>query len=118
MLKHSDIEKVFGALSDATRRAMVESLSRGPASVSELAEPLDITLAAVLQHLQVLESCGLVKTEKVGRVRACRLELGGLRVAEQWLSERRRSVERKLDRLEALLDEELAAPTPKKRKKP
>ncbi|PZR08918.1 MAG: transcriptional regulator [Archangium gephyra] len=116
MLKQSDVDRVFAALSDSTRRAMIEALSNGPASVSALAEPLRISLAAVVQHLQVLEDCGIVKTEKLGRVRSCRLEPAGLRVAEQWISERRLSVERRFDALEALLDEELSQP-PKKRKK-
>jgi DNA-binding transcriptional ArsR family regulator len=78
---------------------MVERLSRGPASVSELAQPLSMTLAAVVQHVQVLESSGLVRSEKVGRVRTCRIDPGGLRTAERWMSERRALWERRLDRL-------------------
>src|SRR5476651_492701 len=74
-----DIDRVFHALGDPTRRAILEKLSQGPISVSRLAEPLDITLAAVVQHLQVLEESGLVQTEKVGRVRTCRIEPAGLR---------------------------------------
>ena len=78
---------------------MVERLSRGPASVSELARPLDMSLSAVVQHLQVLESSGLVRSEKAGRVRTCRIEPSALRTAEQWIAERRTAWERRLDRL-------------------
>lgn len=117
MIKYSDVDRVFAALSDSTRRAMVEQLSRGPASVSALAEPLRITLAAVVQHLQILEGSGLVTTEKVGRVRSCRLEPGALRAAERWLSERRLAVEWRLDRLEKLLDEDLAVSTRRTKRK-
>jgi DNA-binding transcriptional ArsR family regulator len=78
---------------------MVEKLSQGPASVSRLAEPFGITLAAVVQHLQVLEECGLVRTEKLGRVRTCRLDPAGFAVATQWLADRRSLWERSLDRL-------------------
>ena len=87
------------------RRAIVERLSQGPISVSRLAEPLDITLAAVVQHLQVLEESGLVQTEKLGRVRTCRIEPSGLSVAEQWINDRRSTWERRLDRLGDLLAE-------------
>jgi DNA-binding transcriptional ArsR family regulator len=97
--------RVFHALGDATRRAIVEKLSEGPISVSGLAKPLDITLAAVVQHLQVLEECGLVHTEKVGRVRTCHIEPVGLSVAEQWISDRRSFWEKRLDRLGDLLAE-------------
>jgi DNA-binding transcriptional ArsR family regulator len=90
---------MFQALSDPSRRAMVERLSRGPASVSELAKPLAMTLPAVVQHLQVLEASGLVRSEKVGRVRTCQIEPAALRTAEQWISERRTIWERRLDRL-------------------
>ena len=83
----------------------MEQLSAGPVSVSRLAEPLAITLAAVVQHLQILEASGLVQTEKVGRVRTCRIEPAGLSVAEQWVSERRSMWERRLDRLGDLLAE-------------
>ncbi len=78
---------------------MVERLSRGPASVSELAQPFAMSLAAVVQHVQVLEACGLVRSEKVGRVRTCQIETGALRTAEQWITEQRTSWERRLDRL-------------------
>ena len=95
----------FQALSDPTRRAMVERLARGPASVSELAEPLPMSMSAVVQHLKVLEASGLVVSEKTGRVRTCRVEPQALTAAERWLNERRRSVERDLDRLGAWLAE-------------
>jgi DNA-binding transcriptional ArsR family regulator len=93
------LDEVFQALTDPGRRAMLARLSRGPASVSELARPLAMSLPAVLQHLQVLEASGLVRSEKVGRVRTCRLEPGGLSTAEQWIAERRTTWERRLDRL-------------------
>ena len=99
------LDRVFQALADPSRRAMVERLSRGPASVSELARPLDMTLAGVVQHLQVLEASGLVRSEKVGRVRTCRIEPEALTPAEEWIGERRTSWERRLDRLGDLLAE-------------
>jgi DNA-binding transcriptional ArsR family regulator len=99
------IDRVFHALGDPTRRAIVEKLSEGPLSVSRLAGPLDITVTAVMQHLQVLEESGLVHTEKVGRVRTCRVEPAGLSVLEQWISDRRSMWERRLDRLRDLLAE-------------
>jgi DNA-binding transcriptional ArsR family regulator len=101
-----NVDRVFHALGDPTRRAIVEKLSEGPISVSRLAKPLDITLAAVVQHLQVLEKSGLVQTEKVGRVRTCRIEPKGLTVAERWIEERRSLWEKRLDRLGKLLAEE------------
>ena len=99
------IDRVFYALGDPTRRAIVEMLSRGPCSVTGLATPLGITLTAVVQHLQVLEESGLVMTEKVGRVRTCQLGTAGFAVLEQWIKDRRSLLERRLDRLEALLAE-------------
>ena len=104
------LDRVFHALADPSRRGMVERLSRGPASVSELAQPLDITLAAVVQHLQVLEASGLVRSEKVGRVRTCRIEPAALRRAEQWIAERRTTWERRLDRLGDYLAERRRTP--------
>ncbi|MGO9776749.1 MAG: ArsR/SmtB family transcription factor [Terracidiphilus sp.] len=101
--KKPNIDRIFQSLGDATRRAMVERLSQGPMSVSRLAEPFDMTLAAVVQHLQVLEECGLVQTEKVGRVRSCRIEPTGLDAMEQWIRDRRSVWERRLDRLGDLL---------------
>lgn len=100
-----NIDRVFHALGDPTRRAIMEKLSQGPVSVSRLAEPLAITLAAVVQHLQVLEESGLVQTEKIGRVRTCRIESAGLSAAEKWIGDRRSMWERRLDRLGELLAE-------------
>ncbi|KAA0021123.1 helix-turn-helix transcriptional regulator [Antrihabitans cavernicola] len=85
---------------------MVERLCRGPASVSELAKPLDMSLPAVVQHLQVLEASGLVRSEKIGRVRTCQIEPTTLRTAEHWISERRTIWEGRLDRLGAFLDDD------------
>ncbi|SRR6266581_5386093 len=93
------LDLIFHALADPARRVMVERLSHGPASVSELAEPLAMSLPAVVQHIQVLEASGLVRSEKVGRVRTCRIEPVVLRTAEQWIAERRTSWEHHLDRL-------------------
>jgi DNA-binding transcriptional ArsR family regulator len=101
--KKPDIDAIFHALGDATRRAIMERLGRGPISVSQLAEPLNMSLAAVVQHLQILEESGLVATEKVGRVRTCRIEPSGLAAAGQWISDRRSMWERRLDRLGDLL---------------
>jgi len=101
-----DAGRVFHALGDPTRRAILEQLSRGPVSVSRLAEPLDMTLAAVVQHLQVLEESGLVRTAKSGRVRTCSIEPGGFDAAARWIAERRSSWESALDSLGDLLEEE------------
>jgi DNA-binding transcriptional ArsR family regulator len=101
--KKADIHRVFHALGDPTRRAMMEKLSAGPISVSHLAKPFRISLAAVVQHLQVLEESGLVHTEKVGRVRTCRIDPAGLSAAERWISDRRALWEKRLDRLGELL---------------
>jgi DNA-binding transcriptional ArsR family regulator len=107
MLNYSSaLDSVFHALSDPARRVMVERLTRGPASVSELAEPLEMSLPAVMQHLQVLETSGLVRSEKAGRVRTCRIEPKALRSAEQWISGRRAMWARALDRLGAFLAEQ------------
>ena len=93
------LDQVFHALADPTRRGMVERLVRGPASVSELSRPLDMSLPAVLQHLQVLEASGLVRSEKAGRVRTCRIEPDALRAAEAWITGQRTAWETRLDRL-------------------
>lgn len=107
MLNQTDPpDRVFHALADPTRRAIVERLTRGPAAVSELARPLPVSLAAVLQHLQVLEHSGLVRSEKVGRVRTCRLEPAALRMAEDWLRRQRTVWEDRLDRLGGYLAEQ------------
>lgn len=99
------IDLAFHALGDPTRRAMLEFLSRGPVSVSELARPFAVSLPAVLQHLAVLERSGLVVSEKRGRVRTCRIELAALGQAEQWIAARRAEWERRLDRLALHLQE-------------
>jgi DNA-binding transcriptional ArsR family regulator len=99
------LDEVFQALSDPTRRGMVERLGRGPATVSELAEPLPMSLPAVVQHLQVLERSGLVRTEKVGRVRTCRLNPKTLTTVSDWVAERQAGWERRLDRLGDFLAE-------------
>lgn len=97
------IDRIFHALGDPTRRAVVERLTEGPLPVSRIAEPLGITLTAVMQHIQVLEASGLVHTEKTGRVRTCRLEPGGFAVLQQWIDARRSVWERRLDRLGEIL---------------
>jgi DNA-binding transcriptional ArsR family regulator len=112
------VDRVFHALGDPTRRVIVERLSRGPASVSALAKPLEISLAAVVQHLQVLEESGIVRTQKVGRVRSCQIRSDGLRVAERWIAERRAVWERRFDRLGEVLDAPPTTTTPTARKKP
>ena len=104
------LDLVFQALADPTRREMVERLTRGPASVSELAKPFTMSLPAVVQHLQVLEASGLVRSEKSGRVRTCRIEPAVLRTAEQWITERRAGWERRLDRLGDFLAEHPGEP--------
>ena len=95
----NQLDQVFHALADPTRRGMVERLVRGPATVSELSRPLTISLPAVLQHLQVLEASGLVRSEKAGRVRTCRVEPSALRAAEAWITDQRTAWETRLDRL-------------------
>jgi DNA-binding transcriptional ArsR family regulator len=100
-----NIGRIFHALGDSSRRAIVQKLSTGPQSVSRLAAPLNITLAAVVQHLQVLEQSGLVRTEKAGRVRTCRMEPAGLSAAEKWIANLRSTWEGRLDRLGDLLAE-------------
>ncbi len=99
------IDQVFHALGDPTRRAILEKLCDGPLSVSGLATPMDITLTAVAQHLHVLEQCGFVRTEKVGRVRTCRIETTGFSVLERWIRQHRSMWEQRLDRLGELLAE-------------
>ena len=119
MLNHPQLDLVFQALADPSRRTMVERLSRGPASVSDLARPLDMSLPAVMQHLQVLETSGIVRSEKSGRVRMCRLEPKVMETAEGWFARRRASWERRFDRLEAFLAESEDDPprTPKPRRR-
>jgi DNA-binding transcriptional ArsR family regulator len=120
------LDSVFRALSDVTRRAIVERLTSGPVSVSLLAEPLDMSLPAVMQHLQVLEDSGLVRSVKVGRTRTCRIEPKTLALAERWITDRRLFWEANLDRLGAFLAAEPEGPReptkkphkPQRRKKP
>lgn len=99
------LDLAFQALADPSRRAMVDRLAQGPASVSELAKPLAMSLPAVMQHLAVLEASGLVKSQKIGRVRTCSIEPAALTRAEHWIAERRVLWERRLDRLGQFLDE-------------
>jgi DNA-binding transcriptional ArsR family regulator len=102
MLDHSpQLDRVFHALSDPTRRAVLDRLTQGPASVSELAAPFETTLAAIVQHVQVLEASGLISTEKVGRTRTCSVSGEAIAGVEQWLSARRAVWEARLDRMEA-----------------
>jgi DNA-binding transcriptional ArsR family regulator len=110
MLNQTQVDQVFYAFGDPTRRKLIEQLSQGPASVSSLAKPLGITLAAVVQHIQVLERCGVVRTRKTGRVRTCHIEPAALDVAAEWIAERRSLWERRLRRLGDILAEE-AQPT-------
>jgi DNA-binding transcriptional ArsR family regulator len=101
----SKIDLILHALGDPTRRAMVESLSHGPMSVSKLAEPLDVTLTAVGQHLKVLKKAALVKSQKSGRVRICMLDPAGFVLLREWSDDQRSALEKTLDRLGELLDE-------------
>jgi DNA-binding transcriptional ArsR family regulator len=103
--KNPSIDRIFHALGDPTRRAIVAKLCAGPLSVSLLALPLNITPTAVIQHLQVLEESGLVRTEKVGRTRMCRIEPAGFSILEEWIRYHRTMWERRLDRLGDLLEE-------------
>jgi DNA-binding transcriptional ArsR family regulator len=95
----ADLDRLFHALADPARRAMVERLSRGPAPVTELAKPLPMSLPSAMQHLGVLEAAGLVRSEKVGRVRTCSIEPQAMSLAEQWINARRIEWDRRLDRL-------------------
>lgn len=100
------LDAVFHALGNPSRRSIVERLTRGPAGVTELARPLSMSLPAVVQHLAVLESSGLVRSEKIGRVRTCRIHQPALRRAEEWITRRRATWERRLDQLGEYLEEE------------
>jgi DNA-binding transcriptional ArsR family regulator len=104
MLEYN-LDKTFAALADPTRRAMIERLGRGPATVSELAAPLPMSLAGAMLHLKVLEESGLVTSKKQGRVRTCRVDPKMLSQVEQWVADRRVMWEQRLDRLGALLNE-------------
>src|SRR5690348_15990262 len=101
-----EVGRVFHALADPTRRAIVERLVQRPTPVKALAEPLAMSLPAVMQHLKVLENAGVIVTEKVGRVRGCRIEPTRLRDAERWLSHQRTEWERQLDQLDVYLKEQ------------
>jgi DNA-binding transcriptional ArsR family regulator len=116
MLNQSQLDRVYHALSASNRRAIVEHLQRGPQPVGALAEPLEISLAATVQHLQVLEDAGLVRTRKTGRVRTCQLVGERLAEAERWLHDRRATWERHFDRLAEFLGESPAATRTNKRK--
>jgi DNA-binding transcriptional ArsR family regulator len=105
-----DLDRVFHALADPGRRRMLERLTQGPASVSELGKPLAMSLAAVLQHVQILEGSGLVRSRKLGRTRTCTLNAETLRTAESWISARRTFTERRLDRLGEYLAETAGRP--------
>jgi len=109
---HADLDLAFQALADPARRAMVERLCEGPASVSELARPFEMSLSAVVQHLSVLEHSGLIRTQKQGRVRTCQVEPEALRGVERWIQERRVLWERRLDRLGEYLKANLDMPDP------
>ena len=100
------LDRMFHALSDGTRRAMIERLSRSPAAVSDLARPFDMTLPAVVQHLAVLEAAGIVTSQKIGRVRTVQLAPEALTAAMSWIGEQRFPAERQLDRLGELLTAE------------
>ena len=100
-----NLDLMFQALADPSRRTMVERLSRGPASVSQLAEPLDMSLPAVVQHLQVLEAASLVRSEKIGRVRSCTLDTAAMSQAERWINDRRIQWQQRLDRLGDFLEQ-------------
>src|SRR6202044_517022 len=104
-----EVDLLFHALADPSRRAMVDRLTRGPASVSELARPLEMSLPAVVQHLHVLEGSGLVSTQKVGRVRTCTMQPAVMQAAEQWIHERRTFWEEQLDKLGEFLEQDPAA---------
>lgn len=97
--QEANLDRLFQALGDPARRAILERLSRGPASVSELARPLPMSLPAAMQHLGVLEAAGLVRSEKIGRVRTCAIEPQALSEAERWINARRTEWEHRLDRL-------------------
>jgi DNA-binding transcriptional ArsR family regulator len=112
----AQLDQTFQALADPSRRLVVERLSHGPASVSELAEPLAMSLPGVMQHLRVLEASGLIRSEKVGRVRTCHIDAAALRGSEQWIAQRRATWESRLDRLGEYLAEH--ADQPEKRSTP
>lgn len=105
MVQYQTLDRAFAALSDPTRRGILDRLGRGPASISELAVPLDMTLTGLKKHVRILEDAHLVTTQKVGRVRQCRIDTAALKTAEDWISERRTTWEARLDRLDDYLAE-------------
>jgi DNA-binding transcriptional ArsR family regulator len=119
MLNHPfDLDRIFQALADPTRRGMLERLGRASATVSELAAPIAISLAAVVQHVQILEASGLVRTEKIGRSRTCHIDTNTLAAAGQWLEGRRSQWNTHLDRLGDYLEKtgDRTAGRPKRKK--
>ncbi len=108
----ANLDLMFHALADPSRRAMVERLTLGPASVTQLAAPLAMSLPAVVQHLQVLEASGLISTQKIGRVRSCSLYAPAMSLAERWINDRRIEWERRLDRLGQYLEATANDPEP------
>lgn len=104
MVQYQPVDRTLAALADPTRRFILERLSRGPASITELAEPLGITLTGVKKHVQLLEDAGLVNSRKVGRVRECELGQDQLEDVERWISNYRQAVEQRLDRMARLLE--------------
>jgi len=101
-----NIDQIFHALGDPTRRALIQKIGEGSVSVSELAKPFEMSLAAVVQHLDILEKSKLIRTQKVGRVRTCQIDAQGFDLAEQWLSRRGMVAEKRSDRLGIFLSEE------------
>jgi DNA-binding transcriptional ArsR family regulator len=100
---NASLDRVFQALADPTRRTLMDRLSHGPATVGELAKPFALSLPAIVQHLQVLEASGLVRSKKLGRVRTCQIEPEALSAAENWINQRRAAWDKRLDRLDAYL---------------
>ena len=105
-LRIGRVDRILDALGDSTRRRIIRLLSAGPMSVSDLSRPLGITVTAVTQHLRILQSCALLKSHKMGRVRMCSLDTSGFETLEHWIREHRTSWERRLDRLGSLLEED------------
>lgn len=105
--QEAQLDLMFHALADSSRRGILQQLSSGPQSVSDLARPLPMSLAGVVQHVQILEVSGLISSSKVGRTRTCRLNDEALRDVEQWIVDRQRHVEHRLDRLDALLNQNI-----------
>jgi len=100
----TDLDRTFSALADPTRRAIVSRLCDGPKSVSELSEPFDLALPSLLKHVRVLERSGLVSSEKIGRVRTCKIEPRALHATEVWIHRHIAAWEKRLDRMEAHIE--------------